>query len=201
MMEALGVHLWNEAGLPLLRLPDCKLMSGEAWWILGPSGSGKSQLLRLAAGLRTPDAGVLERRAKRVGLASRTASLLANLSLKDNLMLPLRFEGLPRSQADARAEAALERFGIAASGRLRPHLLGERARKLGLFARVWAWEPELVLVDEPHEDLDAEDEALVDEALEAWRSQGKALVVVTERGAAPEGWRRFRLQAGTMVEV
>lgn len=200
MIALRGIALHDESGLPLLRLPDLELQRGEGWWVQGPSASGKSQVLRLLAGLRRADVGVVERRV-RVGLASRTAGLLANLSLKENLMLPLRFAGMHRPDAEARAESALERLGLAASGRLRPHLLGERSRKLALLARVWAWDPELVLIDEPHEDLDAADESLVLAVLEAWRAEGKALVVATERGAAPEGWRRFRLQAGAMMEV
>lgn len=183
----------------LLRIPDLRLEAGDGWWIQGSSGSGKSQFLRMLAGLRTPDEGEVLREVPKLGLASRTAGLLANLGLMDNVTLPLRFSGVSRAEAEGRAEGILQRLEIAESGRLRPHLLGDRSRKLGLLARAWAWDPPVLLVDEPFEDLEDEDEAILMAVFREWRGEGRAVVVASDQGPS-EGWRNFVIEDGLMTE-
>jgi ABC-type transporter Mla maintaining outer membrane lipid asymmetry ATPase subunit MlaF len=200
MLEIRELSCDSPEGRPLLEGLDLDLPRGGALLVTGSSGSGKSRLLQVVAGTERPRRGrvriaghavwpgdgalALEGRV-RVGLAFAAGGLLSNLSLADNAALPLRFRGLPEREARARAAAALDRLGLGALAGLRPHAVSGAARKRANLARVLALEPELILLDEPLEGLDAADRATALDLVRAWGAAPDCtLLVATEEPAA-----------------
>jgi len=114
----------------------------------------------------------------RVGFAFASGGLLSNLSLRENVALPLRFQGVPPAELRQRTEAALERLGLLAVADLRPHAVSAAARRHGNLARVLALQPDLVLLDEPLEGLDAEDRGIALELVQAWAADPACTLVI-----------------------
>jgi len=138
-----------------LRVPALELRRGEVLAVLGPNGSGKSTLLQALAGLLAPRAGSLAVAAGgRVSLVFQRPVLLRG-RVAWNAELPLWGRGVGRLERRRRAAAALARLGIAAlAERDAATLSGGEARRLAL-ARAFAAEPDVLLLDEPFDDLDA----------------------------------------------
>jgi energy-coupling factor transporter ATP-binding protein EcfA2 len=198
-----GLRLEGPTRGPLARGLDLSFGVGEALLVTGGSGSGKTRFLKALAGTTHPLAGRVVRATNlRVGLALARGGLLMNSTLLQNLTLPLRFLGMKREAAVARAEEAMVQLGLGPVGDLRPHALSDRQRKLGSLARVLAFDPELVLLDEPLEALDPRDLPKVRAVLEAWISDpAKAVVVATERPEEHPHWGALRLELGDDEET
>ena len=125
--------------------------------LVGPSGSGKSSLLRAVIGLQQPLSGTVETNLARseLGLLFQDDALLPWKTARDNVALGLTFNGTERKQALAEAEAWLERLGLAGFGdRFPRHLSGGQRKRVAL-AQVLAMKPRLILMDEPFASLDA----------------------------------------------
>jgi len=125
--------------------------------LVGPSGSGKSSLLRAVIGLQQPLFGTVETRLARaqVGILFQDDALLPWKTARDNVALGLTFNGMERGKAVAEAEAWLERLGLAGFGdRFPRHLSGGQRKRVAL-AQVLAMKPKLILMDEPFASLDA----------------------------------------------
>jgi ABC-type transporter Mla maintaining outer membrane lipid asymmetry ATPase subunit MlaF len=198
MIELRDLALDAPDGQPLLEGLNLDLPPGGNLLVTGPSGSGKTRLLKVIAGLERP-AGGRVRVADRdiwpgdgalgmagrvsVGFAFATGGLLSNLSLRENVSLPLRFLGLPTTEVQARMRAALRRLGLASVAALRPHAVSAAARKHANLARVLALEPALILLDDPVEGLDAADRAVVRELILAWASDGACTLVIAAEEA------------------
>lgn len=182
-VEVAGLRLDGPTRGPLARGLDLVLEPGATLLVAGGSGSGKTLLLKALAGSCPLLAGSIRRSPKlRMGLSLARGGLLVNQTLLQNLMLPLRFQGLRKEAATAQATEVLACFGLGALAEQRPHALSDRQRKLGSLARVAAFDPDLVLLDEPFEGLDARDLPLVRGVLAAWAGDPlKGLVVATER--------------------
>ena len=125
--------------------------------LVGPSGSGKSSLLRAVIGLQQPLSGTVEMNLARsqVGILFQDDALLPWKTARDNVALGLTFNGMERSKALAEAEAWLERLDLAGFGdRFPSHLSGGQRKRVAL-AQVLAMQPKLILMDEPFASLDA----------------------------------------------
>ncbi|MFD8570336.1 ABC transporter ATP-binding protein [Streptomyces sp. NPDC059639] len=167
-----------------LTVPD-----GQLLCVVGPSGCGKSTLLRTIAGLLpvhagtvtvdgTPVTGVPDRLA--VVFQDYGRSLLPWLTVRDNVALPLRRQGLRRADRRARAEALLDRVGLAAAARSHPWQLSGGMQQRVAIARALVVRPSLLLMDEPFGSLDAQTrEDLEDLLLEVHRTDGTTIVFVT----------------------
>jgi molybdate transport system ATP-binding protein len=145
--------------------------AGETVAMLGPNGAGKSTLFRCLAGLLALDAGCIELdgellddpvagvfvppERRPVGVVFQDYLLFPNLSALENVAFGLRARGIARAAARGRAEAWLERVGLADHTHHRPRALsGGQAQRVAL-ARALATEPRLLLLDEPLAALDA----------------------------------------------
>jgi len=125
--------------------------------LVGPSGSGKSSLLRAVIGLQQPLSGTVETNLARsqLGILFQDDALLPWKTARDNVALGLTFNGMERHKALAEAGAWLERLGLAGFGdRFPRHLSGGQRKRVAL-AQVLALKPKLILMDEPFASLDA----------------------------------------------
>ncbi|MDP1873030.1 ABC transporter ATP-binding protein [Phenylobacterium sp.] len=161
---------------------DLALEPGAITALVGPSGCGKSTALRLLAGLEAPTRGQVHRTARRgeTAVVFQAPTLAPWLSALDNAALPLQLSGLPKKEARARAQAALERVGLGSAAAARPtQLSGGMAMRVSL-ARALVTEPRLLLLDEPFAALDEiTRRALADDVLRLWSETRPAIIFVT----------------------
>ena len=138
---------------------------GETVLLLGPSGSGKTTLLTLLGGLQHPTAGTVEifgravedysprelqrLRATRIGFVFQTFQLLEPLTVLDNVMLVMKFAGVPRADARRRALTLLEEFGVDDLAGATPGTLSQGQKQRVAVARALANDAELIIADEP----------------------------------------------------
>ena len=130
---------------------------GQFVSLVGPSGSGKSSLLRAVIGLQQPLKGTVEREVapSDVAILFQDDALLPWKTARDNVALGLILNGVPRGEALAQADLWLERLGLAGFGQRFPRHLSGGQRKRVALAQVLAREPKLLLMDEPFASLDA----------------------------------------------
>jgi ABC-type lipoprotein export system ATPase subunit len=202
MIQVNDLSLEAPDGRLLLEGLTLELGVGENLLLLGASGSGKSQLLRVLAGTVPPRSGRVRIRGVpswpgegalaltgrvRLGFVFAQGGLLSNQTLRDNVALPLRFTGRPAAEASARAEAVLQQFGLGSVAGLRPHAVTACQRKLGNLARVEALQPDLILVDDPLEGIEATERGLVHDLLRGWAADPNRTLVVALEEAGPFG--------------
>lgn len=216
VLEQVALTLPSAAGpVEILRGLDLRVAAGEQVALLGPSGSGKSSLIALAAGLERPTGGRVllfgedlsrldeDGRARlrrgRVSLVFQSFHLLPNMTAMENVAAPLEIAG------EARAlEAAgdwLDRVGLAPRARHYPHQLSGGEQQRVALARALAGRPALLFADEPTGNLDTANAAKVaDLMFDLVAETGAALVLVThdDRLAARAG-RIVRLAGGRVA--
>lgn len=144
-------------GEPVLEGASLKVGSGQFVSLVGPSGSGKSSLLRVAMGLQKPFAGSvdLERPKSDIGILFQDDALLPWRTARQNVSLGLRFRGMAKQEALGKADEWLARLGLEGfENRYPRHLSGGQRKRVAL-AQVLALEPKLILMDEPFASLDA----------------------------------------------
>ena len=194
---------------------DLAVATGEVLVIIGPSGGGKSTLLRCVNGLEPVSSGEvliegrrlgvrnLDRVRRRVGMVFQQFNLFPHLNVLDNLTLaPRRVLRMRRPDADVRAGVLLRRVGLAGKEASYPHQLSGGQQQRVAIARALMMEPHVMLFDEVTSALDPE---LVGEVLDVMRdlaSSGMTMLVVThEMGFAREvGDRLVFMAEGVIVE-
>ena len=187
----------GENRLTALDNVDLTVAPGEFTAVAGPSGSGKSSLLAVAATLLRPDSGQVlidgvdagalgerERtalRRERLGIVFQQSNLLASLTAVEQLLVLESVRGRRPDRARRRAEELLESVGLAGpKQRRRPHQLSGGERQRVNIARALFGDPSVLLVDEPTSALDHERGAqVVDLLADVTRTHGTATVMVT----------------------
>jgi putative spermidine/putrescine transport system ATP-binding protein len=150
----------------VLETLDLTVQAGETLVCLGPSGCGKTTLLRLIAGLETPDAGgrvlfnerdvtALPIEQRRVGMVFQNYALFPNMNVAENVGYGLKIRGVSSAARDARVSRMLEMMRISALADRAIHQLSGGQRQRVALARALAVEPEVLLLDEPLTALDA----------------------------------------------
>jgi NitT/TauT family transport system ATP-binding protein len=144
-------------GDPVLEGASIAVGEGQFVSLLGPSGSGKSSLLRAVIGLQEPLEGSIEREVapSDVAILFQDDALLPWKTARDNVALGLTLNGMRRRQALEQADLWLDRLGLTGFGdRFPRHLSGGQRKRVAL-AQVLVREPKLLLMDEPFASLDA----------------------------------------------
>jgi len=191
--------------------------AGERLAVMGPSGSGKSTLLNLICGLDEPTAGSVRiagvelsrlsdddrtrLRRERVGMVFQTFNLLSTLTALENAALPLRLNGLPRTEADRRAHAMLKRVGLDGRTSHRPDELSGGERQRTAIARALIFQPPILLADEPTGNLDSATGSEILSLLDELHSEFRTTIVLVTHNeeAAAHCDRILLLRDGTIV--
>jgi NitT/TauT family transport system ATP-binding protein len=162
------------------------IRAGEFISLLGPSGCGKSTALRILAGLSEPSRGTLvwpggQPQGKHaIGFVFQEPTLMPWANVFDNVFLPLRLAGQPRTAAAARVQEILGRVGLRDFAASYPRELSGGMKMRVSIARALVTDPRLLLMDEPFAALDEITRfKLNDDLLALWRTLGKTVVFVT----------------------
>ncbi|MCB8907364.1 MULTISPECIES: ABC transporter ATP-binding protein [unclassified Streptomyces] len=192
--------------------------AGSLTAVVGPSGSGKSSLLAVAATLVTPDrgrvvvdgtetgeldaAGRAALRRERIGIVFQQPNLLPSLTAAEQLQVMAHVSGRPARSARGRALELLDAVGLADLAGRRPHQLSGGQRQRVNIARALMNEPAVLLVDEPTSALDHERGAAVVELLAGLTvGRGTATVLVThDRGLVARAGRVVEVRDGHVSE-
>ena len=172
---------------------DLDIAQGEVVVVIGPSGSGKSTLIRCInlleeyqrGEVRVDGAKVVRGKAlaqvrAEVGMVFQSFNLFPHLSALHNVALgPLRVRRMPRAQADARAQALLDKVGLADQAHKLPGQLSGGQQQRVAIARALAMEPKVLLFDEPTSALDPEMVGEVLAVMQALAHTGVTMVIVT----------------------
>jgi ABC-type lipoprotein export system ATPase subunit len=187
---------------------------GQFATIMGPSGSGKSTLLHLMGGLDRPSGGdvlVGERlisqmaddqvtlfRRTQIGFVFQFFNLLPTLTALENITLPFVLDGRPKHKADQRAKFLLEKVGLSHRGSHLPEAMsGGEIQRLAI-ARALAFEPPIILADEPTGNLDSKNGEIVLNLLRRINQEDRCTVVMVTHSpeAAKIGDRTILLRDG-----
>jgi NitT/TauT family transport system ATP-binding protein len=168
---------------------DLDVAEGEFIALLGPTGCGKSSLLRLVSDLISPTAGTITvrggpasaaRRVNAFGFVFQEPALLSWRTALANVRLPLEVVGYPPEQRTARCEELLASVGLLKFRDAYPHELSGGMKQRVAIVRALAWNPSILLMDEPFSALDEITRAqLQDDLLDLWSRERKTVVFVT----------------------
>jgi len=216
-LDGVTLTLPSAAGpVEILRGVSLTVEPGERVAIVGPSGSGKSSLIAVAAGLEQPTAGKVwlfgkdlatlseDGRAKlrrgKVSLVFQSFHLLPNMTAEENVAAPLEISG--RSGAAKVAKDWLARVGLSERLRHYPHQLSGGEQQRVALARALAVQPDLLFADEPTGNLDASNAGgVADLMFELVAETRAALVLVTHDPAlALRADRRVTMGGGLVVQ-
>ncbi|HTI67283.1 MAG TPA: ATP-binding cassette domain-containing protein [Caulobacteraceae bacterium] len=215
-LDHVALTLPSAAGpVEILRDVSLAVAPGEKVAVLGPSGSGKSSLISVAAGLERPTAGAVrlfgenlgaldeDGRARlrrgRAALVFQAFHLLPNMTAEENVAAPLEIAG--RAGAAATARDWLDRVGLSHRPSHYPHQLSGGEQQRTALARALAVSPALLFADEPTGNLDDATAAEVARLMFDLLDQtGAALVLVThDAGLAARADRRLQMQGGRLA--
>ena len=168
---------------------DLRIERGEFVSFIGPSGCGKTTLMRAIADLESATSGTLTvngvspqqaRMARAYGYVFQAAALYPWRNVLKNIMLPLEIMGLPPAERLSRAESHLDLVGLRGFERKYPWQLSGGMQQRVSIARALAFEPELLLMDEPFGALDEiTRDHLNEQLLRLWERTGKTVIFVT----------------------
>jgi NitT/TauT family transport system ATP-binding protein len=155
--------------------------------LVGPSGCGKSTTLSLIAGLETATRGRVLVRGREVqgvgdgiGFLFQRDALLPWKTVFENVAFPLVLRRVPKAQAAERVATWIARVGLRGFEKNYPHELSGGMRKRVALAQTLAYDPEIILMDEPFSALDVQTRDLMEnELLALWQGSGKTIVFVT----------------------
>jgi NitT/TauT family transport system ATP-binding protein len=209
-----GKTFWtDEKEVEAVRRIDLKARRGEFISLIGPSGCGKSTLLNMTAGLFDPTVGEVFYDGHRVtgynlktGYMTQNDHLLPWRSVVGNLAVPLEIQGLPRAQIRDRVDDLVNLVGLKGFEKSYPSQLSGGMRKRAALARLLAYDPDTLLLDEPFAALDAQLRLKMQiELLSICRRLNKTIIFVThdldEAAALSDRIAIFSSRPGTIIKI
>jgi len=188
-------HMGDENIVKAVDGISIKIEKGDFIAIMGPSGSGKSTAMNLVGSLDLPTDGEIyldkrdiahldesqlaQIRGKKIGFIFQSFNLIPNLTAKENIMLPMLFQGLDSLDREDEAEKLLKLVDLSDRGDHYPNQLSGGEQQRIAIARALANDPEVILADEPTGNLDTKTGELVLNFLDKLNKQGKTIIMVT----------------------
>ncbi|WP_041611186.1 ABC transporter ATP-binding protein [Treponema primitia] len=190
---------------------------GEFLSIMGPSGSGKSTCMNMIGCLDRPSSGEIRidgvstsqmrepelalLRNKTIGFVFQQYHLIANMSVLENVMLPLRYLGLSLHERKDRAREVLERVGLGDRLKHRPQELSGGQKQRAAIARATVTQPAIILADEPTGALDSETGQSVIDLFNTIHKNGATIIIVThDPDIGNVAHRRIHIRDGKITE-
>jgi putative ABC transport system ATP-binding protein len=201
-----------------LRGVSIEIMRGDFVAVTGPSGSGKSTFMNLLGCLDSPTSGrylldgsdasrltaddLAQVRNRKIGFVFQNFNLLARTPAIENVELPLRYSGMPRSQRHARAREVLAAVGLQDRGHHHTSQLSGGQQQRVAIARALANHPVLVLADEPTGALDTQTSVEIMHLLQRLNRDGITIILVThEPDIAKFARRILRFRDGCIIDA
>ncbi len=195
---------------------NLEIDAGEFIAVMGPSGCGKSTLLNILGMLDTPTSGTYEFagqqvencsesqladvRKRNIGFIFQSFNLVDELSVAENVMLPLLYQKVPTAERERRVQAVLERVNIAHRAEHRPQQLSGGQQQRVAVARAVVTNPKLILADEPTGNLDSGNGEEVLNLLNSLNDDGTTIVMVThDPGHADHATRVVNMLDGRIL--
>ncbi len=195
---------------------NLEIDAGEFIAVMGPSGCGKSTLLNILGMLDTPTSGTYEFagqqvencsesqladvRKRNIGFIFQSFNLVDELSVAENVMLPLLYQKVPTAERERRVQAVLERVNIAHRAEHRPQQLSGGQQQRVAVARAVVTNPKLILADEPTGNLDSANGEEVLNLLNSLNDDGTTIVMVThDPGHADHATRVVNMLDGRIL--
>ena len=205
---------YDLGGDPVHAVQDASITmnQGARIAVTGPSGSGKSTLLRMMAGLATPTSGNLswfgkadasDLRPRRIGVVFQEPSLIASLTVRENVALPLQLASKEALRDHMSADEALRLLSLSdLADKLPDELSGGQMQRVA-FARALVTNPDIILADEPTGQLDQPTgRAVMQTVLQAMDENDTALLLTThDTGLAATLATRFHMDHGHLTEA
>ena len=195
MKNVSRTYQMGEEEVHALRGISFEVQQGEFLSIMGPSGSGKSTCMNMIGCLDRPSGGIVEiggketakmtekelavLRNKIIGFVFQQYHLLPGMSVLENVMLPLRYQGIERSKRAELAKIALEKVNLLDRINHRPHELSGGQKQRVAIARAMVTKPQIILADEPTGALDSNTGKQVMELFREINKSGTTIVIVT----------------------
>ena len=195
---------------------NLEIDAGEFIAVMGPSGCGKSTLLNILGMLDTPSSGsyafageqvencsegqLADVRKRNIGFIFQSFNLVDELSVAENVMLPLLYQKVPTAERQKRVESVLERVNIAHRADHRPQQLSGGQQQRVAVARAVVTNPKLILADEPTGNLDSANGEEVLNLLNSLNEDGTTIIMVThDPGHANHAGRTVNMLDGRIL--
>ncbi|MFA4952631.1 MAG: ABC transporter ATP-binding protein [Candidatus Pacearchaeota archaeon] len=198
IIELRNVARYYEMGESLVKALDCvdiKIEEGDFVAIMGPSGSGKSTSMNLTGSLdyathgdifldginieNMTESELAQLRGKKIGFIFQQFNLIPNLTAKENVMLPMMFQGIDIEERKEKAEEVLKMVELSDRVDFYPNQLSGGQQQRVAIARALANNPEVILADEPTGNLDTRTGEIVMKFLNKLNEEGKTIIIVT----------------------
>jgi NitT/TauT family transport system ATP-binding protein len=182
-------HVFRTKGRRVQALLETNLQVNEREFltIVGPSGCGKSTLMNLIVGLYPASSGEVLYRGKRhggvnrsIGYVTQADNLYPWRTLRKNIEFPLELRGVAARERRERSQHLIDRVGLGGFEDSYPHELSGGMRQRANIVRTLAYEPEVILMDEPFGPLDAQTRLILqNQLLELWHEERKTIIFIT----------------------
>jgi len=189
------IYDMGESKVHALDSLDLTISKGEFVAIMGPSGSGKSTAMNLVGSLDMPTKGAIfldhhniadlhesdlaQIRGKKIGFIFQQFNLIPNLTAKENIMLPMLFQGVSFEEREEKARQLLKLVELEDRMNHYPNQLSGGQQQRVAIARSLSNDPEVILADEPTGNLDTKTGEIVMQFLNKLNKEGKTIIMVT----------------------
>jgi len=212
-------HMSEETSIKAVDGVSLEISKGDFIAVMGPSGSGKSTAMNMIGSLDIPTKGTIyldkedissleeselaQLRGQKVGFIFQSFNLVPNLTTKENIILPMIFQGIDSLEREERALHLLEKVELTNRKNHYPNQLSGGQKQRVAIARALANDPEIILADEPTGNLDTRTGEKVMELLEQLNKEGKTIIMVTHEPELAEAHanRVYWLRDGKVEKI